>query len=343
MNKILIIRLSSLGDIVLTSPLVRSLRSRFPRAQIDFLVKEQYADLVKFNPNLSSVIEMRLGDWDELQTLVNQVQSEKYDLLVDLHNSLRSRYIRILSKARRRVIVNKRSVARFMLVNFKWNFYDGIIPVTERYLETCAPFGPRGDGNGPEVFIPEQTIETMVSYVSKFKLERYKLVFGFAPSAKHFTKRWLPERFIELGAYAAKELNAKVIIFGGKEEATACEDISQMINMQVGAPASESVAGKISLIESIALLDYCQLVVSNDSGMMHLAQARNRNLVAVFGSTVKEFGFFPTTSNSKVLEASEVKCRPCSHIGRAECPKGHFNCMNSIRVEEVVAAVRSLL
>ncbi|MBI3194918.1 MAG: lipopolysaccharide heptosyltransferase II [Ignavibacteriae bacterium] len=343
MNKILIIRFSSLGDIVLTSPLVRSLRAQFPFAQIDFLVKEAYADLVKFNPNLSSVIEMRRDDWDELQTVVNQVQAEKYDLLVDLHNSLRSRYIRVLSKAHRKVVVNKRAVARFMLVNFKRNFYDGIVPVTERYLESCASFGVRGDGNGPEVFIPEQTIETMAAYVSKFKFERYKIIIGLAPSAKHFTKRWLPERFIEFGAYAAKELNAKLLIFGGNEDATECEDISQMINMQVGASASENVAGKISLLESIALLDYCELVVSNDSGMMHLAQARNRNLVAIFGSTVKEFGFFPTTSNSKVVEAENVPCRPCSHIGREECPKMHFHCMNSVRVEEVVRAVNSLL
>lgn len=343
MNKILIIRFSSLGDIVLTSPLVRSLRAQFPFAQIDFLVKEEYADLVKFNPNLSSVIEMRRGDWDELQTVVNQVQSEKYDLLVDLHNSLRSRYIRVLSKAHRKVVVNKRAVARFMLVNFKRNFYDGIIPVAERYLETCASFGVRSDGNGPEVFVPEQTIETMATFAAKLKLEKYKIVLGVAPTAKHFTKRWLPERFIELGAYAAKELNAKLLIFGGNDDATECEDISQMINIQVGASVAESIAGKTSLLESIALLDYCHLIISNDSGMMHLAQARNRNLVAIFGSTVKEFGFFPTTSNSKVIEAVNVPCRPCSHIGRAECPKMHFHCMNSIHVEEVVRAVNALL
>jgi heptosyltransferase-2 len=343
MNKILIIRFSSLGDIVLTSPLVRSLRAQFPRAQIDFLVKEEYADLVRFNPNLSSVIEMRHGDWEELQTLVNQIQTERYDLVVDLHNSLRSRYIRFLCKARHRVVVDKRVVARFLLVNFKWNWYNGIVPVAERYLETCASFGVRNDGNGPEVFVPEQTTETMAAFVTKLKLDRYKTVIGFAPTAKHFTKRWLPERFIELGAYCAKELNAKLLIFGGNEDATECEDISQMINIQVGASVSESVAGQLSLLESIALLDYCHLIVSNDSGMMHLAQARNRNLVAIFGSTVKEFGFFPTTSNSKVIEAASVPCRPCSHIGRAECPKTHFDCMNSVQVEDVVRAVNTLL
>ncbi len=343
MNKILIIRFSSLGDIVLTSPLVRTLRSQFPFAQIDFLVKEEYADLVRFNPNLSSVIEMRRGDWNELQSLLNRIQSERYDLIVDLHNSLRSRYIRFLSRARHRVVVDKHVVARFMLVNFNWNLYNGITPVTERYLETCLPFGVHGDGSGTEVFIPEQTLETVATFANKFKLERHRVVIGLAPSAKHFTKRWLPERFIELGAYAAKELNAKLLIFGGNDDATECEDISQMINMQVGASVSENVAGKLSLIESIALLDYCHLVVSNDSGMMHLAQARNKNLVAIFGSTVKEFGFFPTSSNSKVVEAANVPCRPCSHIGRAECPKMHFDCMNSIQVEEIICAVNALL
>ncbi len=343
MDKILVIRLSSFGDIVLTSPLLRLLRIRYPLAQIDVLVKSVYADLVRFNPNLTNVLEMRRGDWAELQMLVNQIQSERYDLLVDLHNSLRSRYIRVLAKAKRRVVIDKRVLARFALVKFKLNWYGSVVPVADRYLETCAPFGIQDDGKGLEMFIPDQTIETMATTMSKYRLTRFRNVIGFAPAAKHGTKRWLPERFSGLGTQLVNEHQAKILVFGGKEDVTYCNDIAQMINMQVGAQAAESVAGEFSIIETAAALDYCTLVVSNDTGIMHLAQARGRNLVAIFGSTVKEFGFFPTSPNSRVIERSDVPCRPCSHIGRAGCPKGHFACMSAITVDEVMTSVRELI
>ncbi len=343
MKKILVIRLSSFGDIVLASPLLRALRTTYPLAQVDFLVKSQYADLVKFNPYITSVLEMRVGDWSELQLLLNRIQAERYDLVVDLHNSLRSRYIRLLSKATRTVVINKRVFARFALVKFKINLYKAVIPVTERYFETCEPFSVQDDNKGLEVFVPDQTIETISSFMSKYKLERYKVVVGFAPAAKHATKRWLPERYIELGTAIAKEYNARIIIFGGKEDETYCDDIAQMINMQTGTHTAETLAGKLSLIETAAVLDYCNVVVSNDTGLMHLAQARGKKVVAIFGSTVKEFGFFPIASLSNVLEANEVECRPCSHIGRAECPKGHFLCMNSIQVDDVAKAVREFV
>lgn len=328
---------------MLASPLVRALRTKFPFAQIDFLVKTEYADLVKFNPNVTSVLEMRSGDWSELQTIVNRIQSERYDLVVDIHNSLRSRYIRALSKASNKVVVDKRALARFALVKFKLNWYNGVVSVAERYLETCARFGVGDDRQGLEVFVPDQTIETVSIVLSKHKIERNELVVGIAPSARHFTKRWLPERFTELGTRMVKEYRARVLVFGGKNEATYCNDVAQMINMQVGAQAAVSVAELFSIIEVAAALDYCHVVISNDTGLMHLAQARGRNLVAIFGSTVKELGFFPTSVNSRVVEAANVPCRPCSHIGRSDCPKGHFNCMKFISVEEVANMVQSFL
>ncbi len=328
---------------MLTSPALRALHTTYPLAQIDFLVKSQFADLVKFNPNITTVLEMRTGDWSELQLVLNRIQSEKYDLIVDLHNSLRSRYIRLLAKATRTAVINKRVFARFMLVKFKVHWYGTPISVADRYLETCQQFGVQGDGKGLEVFVPDQTIETISSFMSKYKLERNKLVIGFAPAANHATKRWLPERYVELGCMLAKEYNARIVIFGGKSDETYCDDIAHMINMQTGAHTADTFAGKLSLIETAAVLDYCNVVVSNDTGLMHLAQARKKKVVAIFGSTVKEFGFFPQETMGTVVEASDVDCRPCSHIGRSECPKGHFDCMNLIQVDEVVKAVREFV
>jgi heptosyltransferase-2 len=341
-GKILLIRFSSLGDIVLASPLIRMLRTSFPTAQIDFMVKREYADLLKCNPHLSSVIELRSDDRAGLAALRERVRHERYDLILDIHDSLRSKYVRALSGARSVRVVNKRRLRRFILVRLKKNFYRRGAPVAERYLETVRRFGVRDDGAGLEQHVPPEIVESVGALMAKFRLERYGTVIGIAPMARHFTKRWPQERFVEFGIRYAKEAGAKILIFGSREETDACGDIAQMINAATATGAAESLAGRLTLIETAAVLDYCSLVVTNDSGLMHLAAARKRKVAAIFGSTVREFGFFPYGTENIVLERTGLPCRPCSHIGLAECPKGHFRCMKEIGVDEVLAAARAL-
>lgn len=341
-DKILIIRFSSLGDIILASPLLRVLRAACPDARIDVLVKSEYADLVRHHPAVASVITLSSSSAKEdLRDLRARVRMEGYDVILDLHNSLRSRYVRFLSGARLVAAVHKRAARRWLLVNLKRNVYRDAVPVAERYIETAARLGVAPDGRGPEVFIPGETVSRVAAIMSKYKLERYASVVGLAPSARHFTKRWPPERYRDLGIRLAKEGRAKLLVFGGPEETDYCGDIAQMINAEVGAGAAESLAGKLSLLETAAAFDHCSLVVTNDSGLMHMASARGRGIVAIFGSTVREFGFFPYGTRSVVLEQQGLACRPCSHIGRSECPEGHFRCMKEISVDDAVAAVRS--
>lgn len=342
-NKILIIRFSSIGDIVLTSALLRVLRKAYPECRIDFLIKTEYADLVRFNRHLSNVLELKVGTRAELAAIKQKIKMERYELLLDLHNSLRSRYLRYFSGAGMTRVVNKRAIARFMLVKFKKNYYHGVVPVAERYLETVSSFGLRDDGEGPEVFVPEETLTRIRSGLTKFQLDRYRAVIGLVPGARHQTKRWLPERFVEVGTHMAGVENAKVFVFGGKEEADYCGDIAQMINANCGSSAAESFAGKVSLLETAAMFDHCSLVVTNDTGLMHLAAARKRKLVAIFGSTVKEFGFVPVGVPNAVIERPSLACRPCSAIGAALCPQEHFHCMKQIPASEVVAAAQLLL
>jgi ADP-heptose:LPS heptosyltransferase len=169
------------------------------------------------------------------------------------------------------------------------------------------------------------------------------MVVGLVPAAKHFTKQWLPERFVALGEMMAKKHRAKIFVFGGKTETDYCGDIAQMINANLGLSVAESFAGKFSLLETAAALDFCGVVVSNDTGLMHLAAARKKKVVALFGSTVREFGFFPYGTDHIVVEQSGLPCRPCSHIGLAKCPEGHFKCMKDTTVEQVVEAAEKLL
>jgi lipopolysaccharide heptosyltransferase II len=342
LNKILIIRFSSIGDIVLASSLIRALRMSYPDALIDFLVKSEYAELVRFNPHLSSVITLRTSKMEELTDLRRRIGSERYDAIFDIHNSLRSRFLRLFSGAKHVSVVNKRVLPRFVLVKFKRNLYNEVLSVANRYLETAAMYGVHDDGKGLEIFIPDDTASAVLAIMGKYNLTRYERVVGFAPAAKHYTKRWLPERFVELGIKLAKQERAKILVFGGKNDSDFCGDIAQLINSDLDSSAAESLAGKFSLLEIAAALDYCHVVVSNDTGVMHLAAARKRNVVAIFGSTVREFGFFPYKTKNLVIEQEGLPCRPCSHIGLAQCPKGHFKCMRDINVDRVLSATREL-
>lgn len=344
LKKALAIRFSSIGDIILASPALRVLRAAFPHAHIDFVTKAEYSDLVRFNPYLTSLILLESGDDEELKRLRARIRYEKYDTIIDLHNSLRSRYLRWMSGARTIRVVKKRAVERFALVNLKRNWYrQPIVPVAQRYLEVLKSFGVEDDHGGLEVFVPTETTTSVNALMSGCRLGEYRTVIGLVPSGKHFTKRWPSDRFAAFGARAANQFGAKLIIFGGKNDVDNCGDIAQLINRDSSKSVAESFAGRLSLLETAAAMDHCEVVVSNDTGLMHLAAARKRKVVAIFGSTVKEFGFFPYAKESVVLERAGLPCRPCTHIGREQCPEGHFKCMKEIEVEDVLEAVHSYL
>lgn len=333
-RKILIIRLSSIGDIVLSTPLIRVLRNKFPNSQIDFIIKREFAELLKYNPNLTNLIEFNSENgFKELLKLKRQILKEKYDLIVDIHNNLRSVFLRTFTGARV-VRINKRVFKRFLLVKFKINLYKNAIHVVDRYIETLYNFSIKNDNQGLEIFVPEDTIETTKNKID-FSDENFYI--AIAPSAKHETKRWLPERFAQLGDKLAEKFKAKIILLGGKEDEDRCRLIEQMM---INKPIN--LCGKTSLLESAAALSLCKLLVTNDSGLMHIGSAMKTKIVAIFGSTVKEFGFFPYGVESITIEKN-ISCRPCSHIGKDKCPKGHFRCMKDIQVDDVFNACVKLL
>lgn len=154
---------------------------------------------------------------------------------------------------------------------------------------------------------------------------------------------WLKERFAEVAVEVVQVHNAKVLLFGGSEDINRCTEIAEFVNTTVGSEAAINLAGKLSLLETASALDFCDVVLCNDTGIMHLAAARQRNVVAIFGPTVKEFGFFPYGIHAVVVEHSDLPCRPCTHIGSAQCPKGHFRCMRDITVDQVLKAISSTL
>lgn len=342
-TKTLIIRFSSIGDIVLTTPLLRVLRSRFPKGQIDYVTRSEYAELVKSNQNLNHTYEFDASQgFDGLRRLKKKVKDEGYDLIVDIHDSLRSKYLRSLHGPKVTVI-DKRVMQRSMLVNFKKNVYKEVVPVADRYIETVRSLGIVNDGKGLELHIPDETLFGVSGKIAALKLNQFEKVVGLCPGARHFTKRWPADRFARVGAACAQKLDAKILLFGGKQDEMICNQISWDINNQAGEGRASSLCGQLGLLETAAAMESCDVIVTNDTGLMHIATAMHRKTVAIFGSTVKEFGFFPYDPAAVVLEDAGLSCRPCSHIGRSECPEKHFKCMLEIQSDEVYTRTKAHL
>ncbi len=308
-KKILIVRFSSLGDILLTTPLIRSLGKQYNQLKIDFVIKKQFEDVVLNNPHLNKVFS--IGNFDELKEVKNELIKNSYDAVIDLQNNLRSR--KLVSGISKNVFrFNKPNVSKFLLVNFKINFLKKIIPIPIRYANSIPNF--RLDDKGLELFLPEDITP---------QIDRTNDIIGLCPGSVHKTKMWPEEYFIEIGNMFVKN-NFKVVLLGGKSDREICKKIAGLI------PTAIDLSNDNKLYETSANMKKCKTVICNDSGLMHTAVASNVPVVALFGSTVKEFGFAPYKSKSLVIENNSLSCRPCSHIGLDECPKQHFDCMKTL-------------
>lgn len=342
--KTLIIRFSSVGDIVLSTPFLRVLREKNPKSQIDYVVRKDYADLVRSNQNLNVTYEFdaTLG-FPGLRELKRKLLRERYDLVVDLHNSLRSRYLRSMRGVKTIAVVDKRVRQRTLLVTLKKNTYEGIVPVVDRYIETVREFGIVNDGKGLELHLPDEVLFGVGSKIAKLRLNRFEKILGLCPFARHFTKEWPSERFAEVGSRFIERTGGAVMVFGGPADVVRAGSVSGKMLASAGNDRVIDFTGQLSLAETAAAMQYCDVVLSNDSGLMHIAAAMHRNVVAIFGSTVEEFGFFPPPETSRVLEQRGLYCRPCSHIGREECPEGHFRCMRETDAGAVLNAVQEMV
>lgn len=338
--KTLVIRFSSIGDIVLSSPLLRVLRAKFPEGQIDFVTRKEYAELVRNNHNINLTYEFDASTgFDGLRALKKRIKAERYDLVVDIHDSLRSKYLRSIPGVKDMAVIKKRVVERSMLVKFKKNVYRDHVPVPDRYIEPLKRFGIQNDGKGLDLPIPDEVLFRVSGKIATLRLNRFEKTIGLCPGARHGTKRWPRERFAELAIRFVREFDAKVLVFGGEDEREICSFIAGSVLRETGKERATDFSGELSLLETAAALEFCDIVVTNDTGLMHIATAMQKKVVAIFGSTVREFGFFPYAAGATVIEQQGLACRPCSHIGLPSCPEGHFRCMNESSVEQVYQGV----
>jgi len=320
-RSVLVVRLSAIGDIVLTTPVLSELHRALPDARIDYCTKAPFAPLVASNPAVASVV-----------TPESLAPDASYDLVVDLQNNRRSRKLIRTLRAGKVTRYHKRNWKKLLLVQFKINVSDGYRSVVERYGEALGSLAP--NVTAPCALYPSPEDRAFAAEALGADGPVLAVCFG----ANHFTKRYPLERFARIIEIVTAETPARVLLLGGKEDEPEAAKLMAMLPKSARSRV-QSLAGKASLMQSAALLERSALMLTNDTGLMHIASAFGKKLFVIFGSSVKEFGFMPWSTEYELFETQDLKCRPCSHIGRAACPKGHFRCMTDIAPERIAGRI----
>ncbi len=335
---ILIIRFSSLGDIVLTTPLIRCVRRHFPNARIDFVTKKEFAELLQSNPHLDRVYEYdsKTG-FRGLCRVARLLRKQQYELCIDIHKNYRSYALRMFLQPIRSVSYPKHIFTRFVLVKTGINHYEDIVQIPDRYLQGLRSYGVVNDQEGLELFPAGNQYSTVNALLEREGVDTEQPLIGFGPAAAHPLKEWPAKRFVKLGVRCVEQYQARIALFGGPEDVEKAEFIArQLPNHPI------VLCGKLSLLESAAALERCALFVGNDTGLAHIAAAMKRKVIVLFGPTVEEFGFYPYGTRSIVL-SKPLSCRPCTHTGKGECPMMETHaCMKRITVDDAWGAVNTM-
>lgn len=342
---ILVIRLSSMGDVLLTTALLRQLRHTYPDTRLDIVTDARFAECYQYNPHCTTRYTLRHDE-----TKPADFDHRYYDIILDLQKNLRSR---VLRKGFRGIVqtIDKSRFKKLALVYAHINLYTTIEHITERYRRTASVLAPADDTQGLELWLPEEshliTYPPSTLFLSHQQPPTPHIVI--APGAHHATKRWLTERYAELAVECASAYHARITIVGGHDDMGICTSVTQSATasaQQQKIPlVIDNRAGTQSLFETARIIDTASLVVTNDTGVMHIASARHVPVISIFGSTVREFGFTPFRIPHRIVEISPatMPCRPCTHIGRSQCPKRHFRCMRDVSVEMVMSNIEALL
>jgi lipopolysaccharide heptosyltransferase II len=334
-RKILLLRFSSLGDIVMTTAMIRCVRARFPRAQIDMAVREDFLGLIADNPHLDRKLSLSRGSGVRgLLALLKDINRERYDLVYDAHRSLRTLFLMPLIRAGGKRYYRKRYLKRNLALTFKLPFLKGEKRFLEKFVEPLYAEGVRYDGGGPEIFI-DTSIDAVAKQKAQLPTTAHRRI-GVIPNAQWQGKRWPLEKFRGLIEKLVKDTSHQVVVFGGPED-TFCEKlVDQMPRDRVF-----NLQGKLNLRETSAILKTCDLVVANDTGLMHMADALGVPSVLILGPTSGDLGCLPFHPRAQIVER-DLWCRPCSKNGQAPCIRGRRICLEEIPVESVWSGVQKL-
>jgi ADP-heptose:LPS heptosyltransferase len=328
-KKILILRFSSIGDIVLTTPVIRAIKTQLDEVELHYCTKKQFSFILESNPYIDHFHYLE-GD---MRVLGKKLQEEHFDFVVDLHNNLRTRRLKKIIRAESKAFP-KLNWEKWLMVNLKVNKLPNV-HIVDRYLEAALPLGIKNDALGLEYFIPEKDVVEQ-DWLPKTHQKEY---VAFAIGGNHATKQLPVERMIEL----CDKINKPIILLGGKEDEAKGAQIEDFFDRkydkeELKEPLKElgkkaiiyNACGKFSFNQSASIVKGASYVFTHDTGLMHVAAALNKNIFSIWGNTIPEFGMYPYRTKFTILEKKDLTCRPCSKIGFNKCPKGHFKCMNEI-------------
>jgi ADP-heptose:LPS heptosyltransferase len=310
--KFLILRFSSIGDIVLTTPVVRCLKEQYHQAEVHYFTKAKFGFLLEDNPFVDKLWLLDKSEGDVLK----QLKQENFDYVIDLHNNLRTLKIKfVLGKPA--FSYDKLNVQKFLLTNFKINRLPNV-HIVDRYLDTLKRFNITNDQKGLDYFFPKKDqieLNTLpVTHQSGF--------VAYAIGGQHFTKKLPVNRMIELCA----KINQPLILLGGKEDFRSGEEVRNALSER----PIYNACGAYNFNQSASVIQNASVVFSHDTGLMHVAAAFQKPVYSIWGNTVPEFGMYPYLTSFEILENKDLNCRPCSKIGYKQCPKKHFKCMNEL-------------
>lgn len=329
MKKILVIRFSSIGDIVLTTPVVRNLKTQLDDVEVHFCTKIQFRSIVENNPYIDKIHYLE----DSLRKLIVKLKKENFDVVIDLHRNLRTSIIKY-RLGKKNYSFDKLNRQKWLIVNLKINHLPNR-HIVDRYMDTVANLGVKMDNLGLDYFIPEKDEVPMEWLPEAFRKE----YVAYAIGAQHNTKKLPLNRMIEL----CDKINKPIVLLGGKEDTETGEQIKKFFDRtEKSAPRENKLTemnkkaviynacGKYNLNQSASLVKQATHVFSHDTGLMHIAAAFKKEVFSIWGNTIPLFGMYPYRTKFTVLENNKIDCRPCSKIGYQKCPKGHFKCMRNI-------------
>ncbi|MFP4091295.1 MAG: glycosyltransferase family 9 protein [Cyclobacteriaceae bacterium] len=327
--KILILRFSSIGDIVLTTPVPRTLKVQLD-AEVHYATMKKYQMVLSSNPYIDKLHLLE----DKLSDLVKRLKAEKFDYIIDLHHNLRTLMVK-QQLGVKSYSFPKLNVEKWLMTNFKINKLPNV-HIVDRYMETVAPLGVKMDNLGLDYFIPEKD-EVELSWLPETHRQEY---VAYAIGAQYNTKKLPLERMIEL----CDRINKPIILLGDNNDKVAGDQLEAFFRQTENSAPIETqlnrdfnkktiifnACGKFNLNQSASIVRQARYVFTHDTGLMHIAAAFRKQIFCIWGNTIPMFGMYPYRTKFTIFENNKLSCRPCSKIGYARCPKGHFKCMQDI-------------